>query len=383
MSDRKLQFDSSNLPYEDAATIAEREIRQNSPFDVEEILKDQPNKTAFTSSSNAVSVAEVGNSIVVDLNGTQQVMDAIEEALNTQASGGSPARSGTGPTNPDLGGTGPDNMEFDETNPPSMPQPGEDIEESKDWYLIVERDFNTRVEPEEQDGPPMVPRDEVLKGPYDTEISARQEGMRVTGEYQSRNATAIKDTLTERFWVHANDDEVLVEVMTDNGERGKAQMPEGLAKEAEYLGWAAIVQDTVPDDTSLPPQRQPDYIRPRYIEDWNTIFNNLQEYTAEEPTVPSPMDDNTVPQSQADRESRVEMARREDPQATADIYENGVVSLNRQGSVDTIDTSIGVFISRSDNTVAMGYMGDDLNMTQDQIDTIVSNIRTFLESNNG
>jgi len=383
MSDRKLQFDSSNLSYEDAASIAEREIKENSPFNVDEILKDQRNKTAFTSSNNSVSVAKLGNTIVVDLNGTEDVMDTIENALNSQSGGGSPARSGTAPTSPELGGTGPDDMEFDESNPPSISQPGEDIEREKDYYVVLDSELNTRVTQADEGEDPLTAREEATQGPYDSRSEASRAQTAVDNAIQNRNARRLRELFQQRFWVHANDDEVLVEVMTDDGERGKATMPKGLAEEAEMFGWAAVVQEMVPDERGLPPGRQPDYVEPRYYEGWEEIFQYLQEYTAEEPEVPSPMDDERVPQSQANRETRVTMAQRSDPQATAEIYENGVVSLNRGGSVDTLDTALGIFIERGTNTVAMGYMAEDINLTPNEIDEIVENTRQFLEENNG
>jgi hypothetical protein len=95
------------------------------------------------------------------------------------------------------------------------------------------------------------------------------------------------------------------------------------------------------------------------------------------------MDEERVPQSQADQEGRMQVAKFNDPQATAEIYENGVVSLNRGGSVDTLDTSVGMFIDRQDNSVTMGYMAEFLDLSDSEIDQIVQNIRTFLEQNNG
>ena len=383
MSDRKLQFDSSNLSYEDAAAIAEREIKENSPFNVDEILKGQRNKTAFTSSNNSVSVAQIGNTIVVDLNGTEDVMDAIENALNEASSGGEPARTGTSPQSEELGGTGPDDMEFDEANPPSLSQPGEDIEEEKDYYVVLDSELNTRVTQADEGEEPLTAREEATQGPYESRSTASRAQTTVDNAIQNRNATRLRELFEQRFWVHANDDEVLVEVMTEDGQRGKATMPKGLAEEAEMFGWTAVVQDMVPDERGLPPGRQPNYVEPRYYEGWEEIFQYLQEYTADEPEVPSPMDDERVPQSQADSETRMEMARRGEPQATANIYENGVVSLNRDGSVDTLDTALGIFIERDTNDVAMGYMGEDINLSPGEIDEIVENTRQFLEENNG
>jgi len=383
MSDRKLQFDSSNLSYEDAAAIAERGIKENSPFNVEEILKDQRNKAGFTSSNNSVSVAKIGNTIVVDLNGTQDVMDAIEENLNSQASGGSPARSGTGPTNPDLGGTGPDGMEFDESNPPSMPQPGEERDNEDLWYITVDEDFDMEIRRGDNRMEPNTPNEVAVLGPFGTVGSAETRATAYRQALERGDAMGLKKILEQRFWLWSNDDAVLVEVMTQGGERGKAQMPEGLAEEAERFGWAAIVSRTVPDDATIPQSRQPDYIEPRYIEGWEEVFQYLVEYTADEPVVPSIMDDEKLPMSQADKENRMAMAQRSDPQATAEIYENGVVSLNRDGSVDTLDTALGIFIERDTNDVAMGYMGEDINLSPNEIDEIVENTRRFLEENNG
>jgi len=383
MSDRKLQFDSSNLSYEDAAAIAEREIKENSPFNVDEILKGQRNKTAFTSSNNSVSVAQIGNTIVVDLNGTEDVMDAIEEALNDESGGGSPARSGTAPTSPDLGGTGPDDMEFNESNPPSMPQPGEERDNEDLWYITVDEDFDMEIRRGDNRMEPNTPNEVAVLGPFGTVDSAETRATAYRQALERGDAMGLKKILEQRFWLWSSDDEVLVEVMTQDGQRGKATMPKGLAEEAEKFGWAAVVQDIVPDERDLPPGRQPNYVEPRYYEGWEEIFQYLQEYTADEPEVPSPMDDERVPQSQADSETRMEMARRGEPQATANIYENGVVSLNRDGSVDTLDTALGIFIERDTNDVAMGYMGEDINLSSGEIDEIVENTRQFLEENNG
>jgi len=77
----------------------------------------------------------------------------------------------------------------------------------------------------------------------------------------------------------------------------------------------------------------------------------------------------------------MEVARREEPQATAQIYENGVISLNREGTADTLDTSAGVFIDRSTNGITMGYMADNLSLSDTEIEAIVGNIRSFLENN--
>lgn len=383
MPDRKLQFSSNNLSYEDAVAIARREIEENSPFNVEEILKDSTNRSAFTSSNNSVSVAKIDGTVTIDLNGSQEVMDAIEEALKSQAGGGSPARSGTGPTNPELGGTGPDDMEFDEANPPSMSQPGEDMEESKNYYVTVDEGLFTKVVAVEQGQEPMVSRGVATKGPYQTQRAAEKEYERINNARAEGEAKEIQDVLEQRFQLYGTDNTVLVEVMKNDGERGKAEMPRVLADEAEDFGWATIVQDTVPDEMSLPPGRQPNYISPRHLEEWSEIFQYLQEYTADEPEVPSMMDDERVPQSEADKEARMSVARREDPQAVAQIYENGVVSLNRDGSVDTLDTSVGIFIDRQDYSVSMGYMAERLNLSTAEIDEVVANVREFLENNNG
>lgn len=77
------------------------------------------------------------------------------------------------------------------------------------------------------------------------------------------------------------------------------------------------------------------------------------------------------------------VAQYRDPQAVAEIYENGVVSLNRGDSVDTLDTAVGIFIERRTNSVAMGYMAEFVDLDSDEIDEIVQNVRDFLEQNNG
>jgi len=383
MSDRKLQFDSSNLDYGDAVMIAEREIRQNSSFEVEEILEDQDNRAAFTSSNNAVSVAIVNGTVIVDLNGSQMVMDAIEEALKEQASGGSPARSGVGPTNPDLGGTGPDEPEFTPADPPSMPQPGEDISDERLWYILVDEDFNMEIQPGENGQEPTTRREVAVLGPFGTRDSAETRANGYRQALQRDDAQGLKKILEQRFWVHSSDDPALVDVFTKDGERGKAEMPLGLAQEAERFGYAKIVEENAPETRGMDPSRRPNYIAPRYLEEWPEIFNQLQPHTGDEPRVPSPMDEERVPQSQAQQEGRMNVAQYSDPQATAEIYENGVVSLNRGGSVDTLDTSVGVFIDRQDNSVSMGYMAEFLDLSDSEIDQIVQNTRTFLEQNNG
>jgi hypothetical protein len=383
MPDRKLQFDSSNLDYGDAVMIAEREIRQNSSFEVEEILENQDNRAAFTSSNNAVSVALVNSTVVVDLNGSQMVMDAIEEALKEQSSGGPPARSGTGPTNPELGGTGPDDMEFTPSDPPSMPQPGEDIEQDRQWYIIVDEDYSMSIETDDDGDEPATRREQAIIGPFDQRSIAEQRETELTNALHRYDAEAARPILEQRFWVYADDDPALVDVLTQDGNRGKAEMPLRLATEAEAFGYAKVVEESAPDTRDLMPSRRPDYVTPRYLEEWTEIFRHLQPHPGDEPRVPSPVDDERVPQPQAEKEGRMSVAQREDPQAVAEIYQNGVVSLSREGSADTLDTSVGIFIDRQDNSVSMGYMAEFLDLSDSEVERIVENVRSFLEQNDG
>ena len=383
MSDRKLQFSSDDISYDDAVSIARRELEQNSAFNVEEILQGADFRTGFRSSNNSAAISAVNDTIVVDLNGSDSVIEAIAQALNNEAEDTGTGISRGGQPNPSLGGTGPDDTGFSESNPPSMSQPGEDIEDSREFYVAIGPNFNTRVEMVEMGENIITAREEATSGPFDTRRQAENEEERIANAVQNNNAKAIQGILTQRFWVHSGDSDVFVEVMTSDGTRGKATMPEGLAEEAEMFGYTKIVQDMVPDDGSLPPDRRPDYVTPRHLEGWEEIFNNLQQHPGDEPRVPSGMDDERVPQSEAEKENRMSVASRSDPQATADIYENGVVSLNRDGSVDTLDTSLGVFIDRETNGVTMGYMAERLNLTNTEIDAIVANVRQFLEDNNG
>jgi hypothetical protein len=247
--------------------------------------------------------------------------------------------------------------------------------------VLVYPEWETEVTMEPEGQEPSTARETVVSGPFDTIGDAQDEQSRIMEAYDSGNAEEIEDILLDRFWVYdSSDDWWLVDAMTTDGRRGKMEMPEKLAKEARYFGYVKVVEEYIPDTRSDPMVEGPDYLREQGAEGWEDIFGTLQEHPGTEPQVPSPMGDERVPMSQAERERRMNVANYDDPQATADIYRNGVVSFNREGTVQTLDTVAGFFIDRENNEVSMGYVGEGVDIDENDVEEIVRSVRRSLRN---
>lgn len=379
MASRNLEYNKDNLSFDEAEGIVIREMEQNSDFESEVTGQDFNGSTTITSSMNVANVLRLDGVIRVELKGQEHVMDAIQKALDSQSNetGRKLPRDGATDREP-LGGTGPNDRGFSPSDPPSAPDVGEDIDDDQDWYVTVGEDWDMKMRSEIEGEEPVSDMGEAVRGPFDSRAKAQEEASRISQAYEERDAEEIKDVLLDRFWAYDQDDWWLVDALTKDGRRGKMRMPEKLAKEARRFGYIKVVEEYVPDTRDDPMVEGPDYLREEGAESWQGIFDNLQKHPGTEPEVPSPMGDERVPMSQAEREGRMNVANYDDPQATADIYRNGVVSFNREGTVQTLDTVAGFFIDRENNEVSMGYVGEGVDIDENDVEEIVRSVRRSL-----
>jgi len=379
MPSRNLQYDSDNISFDEAEGIVIREMKENSNYSTEVTGQDFGGSTTVTSSMNVANVLRLDGVIRVELKGKEMVMDAIQEALDTQANGTGRNRPMGGEPDRDLGGTGPNDRGFTPADPPSAPDVGEDIEQDQDWYVTVTPDWDYNISAEEPGQEPLSDREFVDIGPFDNRTGAQMERNRIRTAYENKNAEEIKDLLIDRFWVYGSSEQkALIDVLTTDDRRGRLQAPLKLARELEYFNMAKIVQEKAPPPDSGPMMEGPDYLREEGIEAWEGVFGFIDKHPGTEPKVPSPMTDERVPMSDAEREGRLSVAERRGPQATAEIYENGIVSFDQEGNVQTLDTVAGFFIDRESLDVSMGYVGEGVDMTEDDIEEVVRAVRRSL-----
>jgi hypothetical protein len=85
MNGNKLEFDKANHDRRTIEQIVERELKENSPFNVKVIGTPGEGTVNYKASSDRVIVDESPNSIRVDIRANAEAQMAIEEALKSQS----------------------------------------------------------------------------------------------------------------------------------------------------------------------------------------------------------------------------------------------------------------------------------------------------------